>query len=36
MINKRVFVRIREYKSVRGHVKQMSEETGKLGITDKK
>ena len=34
-LNERVFDRIREYKSVRGYVKQMREETEKLKITDK-
>ena len=34
-LNKRVFDRIREYKSVRGYAKQMREETDKLKITDK-
>ena len=33
-LNKRVFDRIREYKSVGGYVKQMREETEKLKITD--
>ena len=34
-LNKRVFDRIREYKSVGGYVKQMREETETLKITDK-
>ena len=34
-LNRRVF-RIREYKSVGGHVKQMREKTGKLKITKQK
>ena len=34
-VNKRIFDRIREYKSVGGYVKQMREETEKLKITDK-
>ena len=33
-LNERVFDRIREYKSVRGYVKQMRKETEKLKITD--
>ena len=34
-LNKRVFGRIREYKSLGGYVKQMREETEKLKIADK-
>ena len=34
-LNKRVFDRIREYKSVGGYVKLMREEREKLKITDK-
>ena len=34
-LNKRVFDRIREYKSVGGYVKQMREETEELKITHK-
>ena len=35
ILNKRVFDRIREYKSAGGHVKQRREETEKLKIIDK-
>ena len=35
-LNKRVFDRTREYKSLGGYVKQMREETEKFKITDKK